>query len=87
MGLKTSKRIKINVDKYVCTNCGFSEYHLELLPDGRIKANACYVCLTCEKEYCIACWAEVPGTAYLCPDFPRDNKNVGKWLTDKGDDE
>ncbi len=87
MGLKAPKRIKVNVDRYTCNNCDSSEYYLELLPDGRIKANSYYVCLTCEKEYCILCWASVPGTDYLCPDFPRDNKNLDKWLTGEGDGE
>ncbi len=66
------RKAKINFGKVsTCSNCGWITPWVIIKQLGGAEPGKYYVCLGCKKEYCILCWASVPGTEYLCPDFPK----------------
>jgi len=67
------RKAKIKLGKHsTCTNCGWiTPWYIVDPVTRKVEPGKWYVCLGCQKEYCILCWASVPGTEYLCPDFPK----------------
>ncbi len=78
------RRAKINFGKVsTCSNCGWITPYVHPITG---EVGKYYVCLGCKKEYCILCWASVPGTEYLCPDFPKTqvkDEDPMRWVQER----